>query len=223
VRLIVFDCDGTLVDSQYMIAEAMMAAFAAVGLPTPERAAMLRQIGLSVNESMAAITGLDDAEAIAALGREYRTAFTALRSEGRLSDPLFPGAREAIEALSAQQDIVMGIATGKSRRGVNHLLDREGFHGIFTTIQTADDAPSKPHPAMIEQAMSETGARPDETVMIGDTTFDMLMARAASTSAIGVSWGYHDPVELEEAGAVRLVSDFDELMGHLLPETKGAG
>ena len=93
----------------------------------------------------------------------------------------------------------LGIATGKSRRGVAHLLDRHGWAGIFATIQTADDHPSKPHPAMLEKALAETGADRRDSVMVGDSTFDMAMARDAGIGAIGVSWGYHRPEALRES------------------------
>lgn len=215
MRLIIFDCDGTLVDSQHMIVEAMNAAFSASGFTAPDRAGILRHVGLSVAEAMEAMTGLTDAEALAALSRNYRIAFAALRQDARMASPLFPGAREALVELSGQEDTLLGIATGKSRRGVKHLLDHEGLAGLFATIQTADDAPSKPHPAMIHQAMDETGANPAETVMIGDTHFDMAMARAARVEAIGVGWGYQNAQDLLEAGALRVMKDFAELLGHL--------
>ena len=111
--------------------------------------------------------------------------------------------------------VELGIATGKSRRGVARLLEREGWHGTFLTIQTADDHPSKPHPSMIQTAMAETGARPENTVMIGDTVFDMEMAVAARTHAIGVDWGYHEPEELTAAGARHVATDFDALLAEL--------
>jgi phosphoglycolate phosphatase len=218
VRLIIFDCDGTLVDSQHMIVEAMRSAFAASDLPAPERGRMLRHVGLSVTQAMEAMTGLEDRDAIARLSADYRTAFAALRREASLTDPLFPGAREAVEALAAQDDVLLGIATGKSRRGVDLLLEREGFTRLFATIQTADDAPSKPHPGMMLQAMSATGTGAADTVMIGDTSYDMLMARAASARGIGVGWGYHDAPELLKAGAVKVAKDFQELLGDLLPQ-----
>jgi phosphoglycolate phosphatase len=128
---------------------------------------------------------------------------------------MFPGALEAIAGLAARPDTLLGIATGKSRRGVDRLLEREGLAGVFATIMTADDAPSKPHPAMIQQAMAETGAEANGTVMIGDTSFDILMARAASVRGIGVGWGYHDAEELTEAGAEAVAADFSELLSLL--------
>lgn len=217
MRLIIFDCDGTLVDSQHMIVEAMATAFAASGLAPPDRALALRHVGLSVVEAMSAMTGLREHDALTKLAADYRSAFAALRREARLGEPLFPGARETILTLAAREDVLLGIATGKSRRGVDMLLEREELQGVFATIQTADDAPSKPHPAMIVQAMGMTGAVPEETVMIGDTSFDMLMARAAGVPAIGVSWGYHAVEALIEAGALKVAEDFPALLAALSP------
>ncbi len=217
MRLIIFDCDGTLIDSQHMIVEAMRAAFSANGIPIPDRAAVLRHVGLSVVDAMEMMTGLRGGETVAKLAADYRTSFAALRHEARIADPLFPGAREALEALAAESDLRLGIATGKSRRGVAALLEREGLEGVFATIQTADDAPSKPHPAMILQAMNAVGVSPSATIMIGDTSFDMLMARAAGTEAIGVAWGYHSGEELAEAGASIVTRDFPELLRMLVP------
>lgn len=215
MKLVIFDCDGTLVDSQHMIVEAMNAAFAAAGCPAPDRAIMLRQVGLSVPEAMAAMTDASDDQLVASLSREYRTAYGALRDGGSVSDPLFPGAREALEWLAARDDVLLGIATGKSRRGVDALLRREGFSELFATIQTADDAPSKPHPAMVEQAMDAVGATPENSVMIGDTSFDMAMARAASVTALGVGWGYHTEHDLLDAGAEAVLGDFPALIERL--------
>jgi phosphoglycolate phosphatase len=217
VRLIVFDCDGTLVDSQHMIVEAMRTAFAEAGLAAPDRASMLRQVGLSLPEAMQALTGLEDMEAVTALANTYRNAFFELRRSASIGDPLYPGVAEAVKRLAARGDTLLGIATGKSRRGVHALIEREGWHGLFATIQTADDAPSKPHPAMLLQAMAETGAHPERTVMIGDTSYDMLMAVAAKASGIGVSWGYHHPAELTGAGAQSVASDVSELLDTLFP------
>lgn len=125
-------------------------------------------------------------------------------------DPLYPGAAEAIEALDTA-GYLLGVATGKSRRGLHHTLDTLGLRQRFVTLQTADDAPSKPHPEMLRRAMSETGCTADETILVGDTTFDIEMAVNAGAVAIGVSWGYHHPDELDAAGAQKIVDSFPEL------------
>lgn len=212
MKLVLFDCDGTLVDSQHVIVAAMTRAFARADLTLPPREAVLGIVGLSLVEAMRRL-GEDDprfpAERLAEL---YREAFRELRAEQDFSEPLFPGVRGVIDKLAARDDVVLGIATGKSQRGVAAVLSHHGLEGLFSTIQTADDAPSKPHPAMVLQAMAATGAEPMDTVLIGDTSFDMVMARAAGARAIGVTWGYHTTELLRQSGAERLVSDADELM-----------
>jgi phosphoglycolate phosphatase len=212
LKLIVFDCDGTLIDSQHLIVEAMGAAFAANGLPMPPRSRVLRHVGLSVSEAVAAISGSLEETVVANLAAAYRNAFSGLRQKPSFSEPMYPGARQAIEALGADADVTLGIATGKSRRGVDLFLAREELASLFTTIQTADDAPSKPHPEMLLRAMEETGSAPADTVMIGDTSYDILMACNAGVSAIGVDWGYHTAEELLEAGANAIARDFPHLM-----------
>jgi phosphoglycolate phosphatase len=222
VRLIVFDCDGTLVDSQHLIVEAMGAAFAANGLPVPSRQHVLRHVGLSVAEAMTAMTESANEALILKLSASYRTAFASLRQKPSFAEPLFPGARAALDSLGREEAVLLGIATGKSRRGVDHLLAREGLADRFVTIQTADDAPSKPHPGMLLRAMSEASAAPEETIMIGDSSYDMLMARNAGAVAIGVAWGYHPAPELIEAGARAVAEDFPQLLSLLSASQIGA-
>ncbi|UYW26529.1 HAD-IA family hydrolase [Methylorubrum extorquens] len=203
LKLIVFDVDGTLIDSQHLIVEAQHRAFSEHGLAAPPRKEALSVVGLSLPEAFRRLVG--EAGPIESLAHSYRKAFQALRVDPDYEEPLFPGMAELVERLHRRDDIQLGIATGKSRRGVNHLVDKYGWERWFATIQTADDAPSKPDPAMLLQAMAETGAEPSMTVMIGDTTFDMMMARSASVAAIGVGWGYHTPGALFSAGAVTVV------------------
>ena len=211
MRLIVFDCDGTLVDSQHLIVAAMHQAFETHGLSPPAPEDVRRIIGLSLEEAIGRLTPDRGQVRLNELGFAYRQAFVGLREAIDHHEPLFPGAEAALRRLSGDKDVLLGIATGKSRRGVQVFLDRFGLDGCFATIQTADDAPSKPHPAMLDQAIAETGADPAQTIMVGDTSFDMMMARSAGVSALGVTWGYHAPDELLRAGAHRLASDFDEL------------
>ena len=212
MKLIVFDVDGTLVDSQDLIVAAQAATFRAHGLEPPSRERSLSIVGLSLVQAFRVLMPDGPAESLA---EGYKSAFRGLRADPAYHDPLFPGAAELIAELSRRDDVVVGIATGKARRGVAHLVERHGWERIFATIQTADDHPSKPHPAMLEKALAETGADPRESVMVGDSTFDLAMARAAGIGAVGVSWGYHRAEALRETGAEVIVSSYRELRDHL--------
>lgn len=219
MRLILFDCDGTLVDSQHMIVAAMEQAFLAAKLEPPSRARILSIVGRSLHEAMVDLTDAD--HPVEDMVAAYRKSFFELRSKSDHHEPLYDGARDCILALAARDDIVLGIATGKSRRGVDAILELHDLHDRFVTIQTADNAPSKPNPAMIHQALDETGLRAADTTLIGDTSFDMLMAQNASIAALGVTWGYHDPNELKQAGASHLFDSFPDLQSFLLNDTNG--
>lgn len=211
MKLVVFDCDGTLVDSQHMICAAMQQTYDRHGLVCPPRDTVLSIVGLSLQEAFVTLAG-GAAHPIDGLVESYKSAFQALRRDNTRHEPLYPGARDAVEALAVRDDVVLGIATGKSVRGVKLVLGHHGLYDRFATVQTADTAPSKPDPAMLHQAMREAGAAPRDTVMIGDTVFDIAMARAAGVSAIGVSWGYHPVADLHAAGADVVVSDFAQLV-----------
>lgn len=212
MKLVIFDCDGTLVDSQHMIVAAMHEAYRAHQLPVPERTRLLSIVGLSLHQ---AFEHLGEGEAdfpVTSMVAQYKAAFFALRAAGHHLEPLFPGAREAVEALSARGDVLLGIATGKSRRGVDAVLSRHDLLGRFHTIKTADDAPSKPHPGMVLEAAREAGVAPAHAIVVGDTVFDMTMAQAAGAGAIGVAWGYHPPASLRGAGALAVIEEFSALM-----------
>jgi phosphoglycolate phosphatase len=210
-RLVVFDCDGTLVDSQHMIVAAMGHAFTAHGLAELPRQQVLSIVGLSLDEALFALIPHEEDAKRRRITQAYKDAFHHLRARPELAEPLFPGTRAAIEAAAARDGVLLGIATGKSQRGLRHMLETHDLAKFFVTLQTADDAPSKPHPAMLEQAMREAGAGPRDTVLIGDTSYDILMAVAAGAHAFGVDWGYHGVRELTEAGAGRVLTHFDEL------------
>ena len=211
MKLVIFDCDGTLVDSQDAICGAMSLAFAGLGLAGPTRAQVLSVVGLSLPEAFQVLAP-DHGDAVRhALAEHYKSAFPHKGLDGIARDPLFEGAGEGMAALFARTDIALGIATGKSRRGVARLFDQEGWHGRFVTIQTADSNPSKPHPGMIVAAMREAGIGPDSTVIVGDTTYDIEMGRNAGVATIGVGWGYHDVAALEAAGAQAIVTRFAAL------------
>jgi phosphoglycolate phosphatase len=210
MRLILFDVDGTLVDSQQMICAAMAEAYGHHGLICPPREKLLSIVGLSLDAAFQHLAAGAD-HPVQSLTMRYKEAFFTLREAGKHEAPLYPGAQRAIEQLAQCSDVVLGVATGKSRRGVAAMLDKHGFMKVFATIQTSDTSPSKPHPGMVLQAMAETGIAAADTVVIGDTAFDMEMARAAGASAIGVSWGYHEVDDLRAAGAVTVIDDFAAL------------
>ena len=199
-RLAIFDCDGTLVDSQANICLAIEQCFAAADLPAPSRDVSRRVVGLSLVEAMKVLLPDAEDEFHRHLAEGYKRAFQDLRGRGQVSEPLYEGVADAIDALEAA-GWLLGIATGKSDRGLALCLDHHGLSGRFVTLQTADRHPSKPHPSMIEAALADAGANPAESMMIGDTSYDMLMAKAAGVSAVGVAWGYHSAEELLGSGA----------------------
>src|SRR5947209_12209786 len=201
LKLVIFDCDGTLVDSQHMIVAAMTKAYGAQGLPLPAREVLLSVVGLSLVEAFTKLGEGRDQFPAESLAGHYRDAFHAMRGPGAPVEPLYPGAAEAIAALAMREDVMLGIATGKSQRGVRLVLGHHGLLDHFITIKTADDAPSKPAPAMVVHAMREAGVEAADTVVVGDTVYDIAMARAAGAAAIGVAWGYHRPAALTESGA----------------------
>lgn len=213
-RLALFDCDGTLVDSQAAICRAMDESFAMVGLAPPDRHATRRVVGLSLVEAMRALLPEGEHDLHLALTDHYKRAFQRHRAEGLVEEPLFDGIGEALERIAAA-GWLLGVATGKSDRGLALCLERHNIHARFVTLQTADRHPSKPHPAMLEAAMTEAGASPETTVMIGDTSFDMMMAVKGGAHPLGVDWGYHSADELRAAGALAVLDRADALPGWL--------
>ncbi len=213
LRLVVFDMDGTLIDSKAFIVEAMRRGFAAAGHEAPAPEAVPEIIGLSLPVAVSRLApALPEAEALR-VAELYKAAFMDLRREtgGDAGSPLYPGAVAALERLAARPEVLMGVATGKARRGLDHVLSAHGLGRFFQTLQTADLHPSKPHPSMLMAALAETGAEARHAVMVGDTEYDMEMARAAGLTAIGVAWGYHAPDRLRAAGAEMVLEHYDEL------------
>ena len=205
LRLALFDCDGTLVDGQAGVVNAMEAAFAACALPLPDRHQVRRIVGLSLPQAIGLLDPELDEAQIQAVDAAYRESFRGARAAGTLVEPLYDGMAELVSALAAH-GWVLGVATGKSQRGLEHCLAMHGLAAHFSTLQTAVHHPSKPLPAMIDTALAETGVAHADCVMIGDTAFDMAMAKAAGVRAIGVDWGYHTTEELLEAGAAAVAT-----------------
>lgn len=217
LKLAVFDMDGTLMDSQDFICEAMARAFASMELPIPARSEILSIVGLSLHEAVARLAPALDEARISAMAETYKQSFIALRAErgGEASAPLYPGARDTLEGLHARDDVLMGVATGKARRGLDHACTAHDLGAFFVTKQTADHHPSKPHPSMLWSCLNDTGVDPAQAVMIGDTSFDIEMGRAAGFRTLAVTWGYHPIEELRAAGADLLVDRFEDVSAAL--------
>lgn len=205
-----FDCDGTLVDGQAGVVIAMEAAFVSASLPAPDRHQVRRIVGLSLPQAIRLLAPEADEELRQDIDAAYREAFRSARESGQLVEPLYDGIAQLVEEL-ASAGWTLGIATGKSDRGLAHMLATHGLSASFATLQTADRHPSKPHPAMLQAALAETGFDPADAVMIGDTQYDMAMAVNAGVRAIGVDWGYHTTAELREAGAEAVAAGPDRL------------
>lgn len=207
MKLAVFDCDGTLVDSQANILRAMHDSFSRFALPDPDPHAVRRIVGLSLVEAMQALLPEADAELHARLAEDYKLAFQRLRANRRLDpEPMFPGVRDLLLELEAE-GWMLAVATGKSDRGLRLCLEHHGIFDRFVSLQTADRHPSKPHPSMLLAALAESGVEAERAAIIGDTVFDIGMGVAADVRAIGVDWGYHEAEELHGAGAAGVARD----------------
>ncbi len=219
--LVIFDCDGTLVDSQHRISASMSQAYRDCGLTPPEAARTRTVIGMSLELAIARLSPELDTDKVHQVAASYKEAFLSFRQQDLHAEPMFEGARQALDWLRGRDDVLLGVATGKSRRGLDSVLARENLHGHFTTLQTADDAPSKPHPGMVQNALSETGGSISRCVVIGDTSFDMEMAVNAGVKALGVSWGYHPPEHLRKCGAFEVLESYGALPEVLAPLLAG--
>jgi phosphoglycolate phosphatase len=219
MKLAVFDCDGTLVDGQADVCWAMERAFARAGLAAPDVSAVRRAVGLSLPQAVRALAPELSEDQNAAVTEFYRSSFRTRREEGLLDEPLYDGIAELLTGLR-DAGWQLAVATGKSDRGLAACLATHGIADLFVSLQTADRHPSKPHPAMLEAALFEAGALPQQAVMIGDTSFDMLMARSAGVRSVGVAWGYHAPAELIASGALS-VADSVTALAQALEEALG--
>jgi len=210
-RLVIFDCDGTMVDTQHIIVECMDAAFRTHKLAPPTADQARRVVGLSLIEAVQILMPGQDITRVQEVAKTFGQNFIANRDTDGYHEPLYPGLKEILLHLDGAE-ILMGVATGKARRGLDHTLASHDIAHHFVTLQTADRHPSKPHPSMVEAAMAEAGAEPHTTLVIGDTSYDMDMAKAAGAHAVGVNWGYHDDHELIDAGAHSVLHEFPALI-----------
>ena len=216
LHLVIFDVDGTLIDSQAEIMAAMDLAFQSEGLTMPARATVLSIVGLSLPDAFRHLCPDSDVHQQSRLVDAYKDAFVSLRADNREMGPLYPGAREAIDRLSARDNTLLAVATGKSRRGLDKVLERHGLQGVFHSEQVADHHPSKPNPSMILTALNDTGVMAHRAVMVGDTTDDMDMARAAGVKTIGVPWGYHPVAHLRPDALIDTFAALDAAVNSLI-------
>lgn len=206
--------DGTLVDSRLSITACMDAAFSDCGLPAPGWARTRRIIGLSLQDGLDALAPHADAPLRRRIVDRYRELYLAARQRGDDLSPAYPGADALLrDLLSAGW--LLGIATGKSRRGLDAVLEQRGWRTLFATAWCADDGPGKPSPFMVMENMRATGAHPRATIVIGDSEHDMAMARAAGVTGQGVDWGFGLPVEMRLAGAGHVAASMDDLAAAL--------
>jgi len=212
-RLVVFDFDGTLVDSRKLIIEAHRVVFNEFGLVRPSEDESLSLIGISLELVLSRLAGANAPinEMVAA----YRRWLPLLRADDAYAEVPFDGAADLLTALAERNGIGLGLATGHVSDAVVPALQRFGWRSHFCTIQTADKAPSKPHPGMLLQALDEAKVEARDAIMVGDTAFDMEMAQAAGVRGVAVTWGYHKADRLRDAGAVRLADDVGELRDYL--------
>lgn len=211
-KLVIFDCDGTLVDSQHMIISAMHATYEKLKLEPEDDLRIRATVGLSPLETMAALRPDDTVDFHHMMALTFKQTFYESRISNMAGpDPLYPGTRDVLVRLQ-DEGYLLGVATGNSNRGLARVIDEHNLDGFFVTLQTADNHPSKPHPSMIHTAIADAGSHESLTVMVGDTSFDMRMARAAGCHALGVNWGYHSEDELRMGGAHDVIDTYSDVM-----------
>ena len=215
MKLALFDCDGTLVDSGRLIHEVMARTFEHHGYERPHYDATKSIIGLTLDTAIARIMGVEVDDHIRAMMQHYKDIYGPVRQEPGFQEPLYHGVAEMIAALAARDDVLIGAVTGKSRKGLDLIRASHGFESVFFVSRTADDCPSKPHPAMVLECCADAGIDPADTIVIGDSVYDMMMAKSAGARALGVSWGYGEADALAAAGADAVVHEVAHILHHI--------
>lgn len=212
-KLIIFDWDGTLMDSTDRIVECMRGAALEAGLPDCPAQAVRGIIGLGLPEAIRTLYPRIDDEQLGTMRECYSRRFVDAERE---PSSLFPGVWQVLELLRRERTL-MAVATGKSRRGLDRVWRQSGLGEYFVSSRCADESGSKPHPAMVEEILLETGVAQGDALVVGDTTFDLEMARGAGVEAAGVTWGAHPRSKLLECQPLALLERMDELPGLLRP------
>lgn len=214
LRLALFDCDGTLVDSAFAIQRAMIMVFQQFSYSEPSLDETKSVIGLSLDLAIAHLLKRPVDDEIWAMVAAYKENYRKIRSDVFSEEPLFPGVLDMLTTLEKDDTTLLGVVTGKSRMGIDRICEAYKLH-CFITIKTADDCPSKPNPAMVIESCKQTGVFPESTYVIGDSIYDMQMAKLAKAKAVGVSWGYHMPDALRAAGADFIAREPKDLLSIL--------
>lgn len=215
LSLALFDCDGTLLDGQHTVLAAMRDAWAEHGIGRPDDDRVRSMIGLTLHDGIGRILPAGSSADPMEVAESYKRSYRVHRERHGAVDPAYPGIATCLDRLEAA-GILLGVATGKSLRGLRSALSAHGWGDRFATLQTPDHGPGKPNPDMVHRALAESGVGADRTIMIGDTSFDMEMAVAAGVGAVGVAWGYHSVEALRSAGAETIVDSADTLADLLL-------
>lgn len=214
LRLALFDCDGTLVDSAFAIQSAIIMVFQQFSYSEPSLDETKSVIGLSLDLAIAHLLKRPVDDEILAMVAAYKENYRKIRSDVFSAEPLFPGVLDMLTTLEKDDTTLLGVVTGKSRMGIDRICEAYKLH-CFITIKTADDCPSKPNPAMVIESCKQTGVFPESTYVIGDSIYDMQMAKLAKAKAVGVSWGYHMPDALRAAGADFIAREPKDLLSIL--------
>ena len=212
-ELLIFDWDGTLMDSIARIVNCFGNACVDAGLPVPPESAMRHVIGLGLTEAVdVLLPGVDHALRARVVAR-YRERFLHI---DQTAMPLFDGVRAGLEEF-ARRGYLLAVATGKSRRGLDRVLQETGMGALFVATRCADEALSKPHPKMLHDLLDYTGLKSERALMVGDTTYDLEMARTAAMDSLAVSYGVHSREALLARGPLACFDSFDEVRRWLLP------
>jgi len=214
MKLVLFDCDGTLVDSAFFIHKCVEAVFLEYELTPPRLDQTKSIIGLSLHDAFDILLEGQLASKLDQMVLDYKRNFFEIRTKEQLLEPLYDGIRDVITQLHSQDEIILGVVTGKSRRGLKAILSGHELQHYFGPLRTADDCPSKPHPAMVLECCDEVGIEPSSTYVIGDAIFDIDMAKNAGATSIGVTWGYGGKADIDKSNhIVRNPSEIFEIIG----------
>jgi len=210
MRLIIFDCDGTLVDSQKSIMSAIVTAWEGFGLNPPKLSSVLQVIGLTIQDSVRVLEPNLNENDYGKLEKEFYSAFVNLNEQEKIEEELFPNVVETLNVLNDDKSY-LAVLTGKGKLGLQNTLKNKNIGQYFIATKTSDCGPGKPNPQTMNELIAELGVEKENVVMIGDTTHDILTAKNAGVKSIGVSFGYHSVNELVNAGADEIVDDFSNL------------